>query len=95
MTADKQSPRSGERAPTSSFWRSRSGLVMFVFLAVVGLVLVYEHRVHIFTGTGVLIALLALCIGMHFFMHGGHGGHGGNGPHQHADRDPRPDGGSS
>jgi hypothetical protein len=24
-----------------------------------------------------LIALLALCVGMHFFMHGGHGGRGG------------------
>jgi hypothetical protein len=23
------------------------------------------------------VVLLALCIGMHFFMHGGHGGNGG------------------
>jgi len=22
---------------------------------------------------------LLLCVGMHFFMHGGHGGHGGHG----------------
>lgn len=41
--------------------------------------LAYEHRVHLFTGTAVLIALLALCVGMHFFMHGGHAGHGGGG----------------
>jgi heme/copper-type cytochrome/quinol oxidase subunit 4 len=63
--------------PSGSFWRSRSGLVLIVFLAVAALLLAYEHRVHIFTGNGILIALLALCVGMHLFMHGGHGGHGG------------------
>lgn len=63
--------------PTAgSFWKSRSCLFLCGFLAIVGLLLVYEHRVHIFTGTGVLIVLLALCFAMHLFMHGGHGGHG-------------------
>lgn len=63
--------------PTAGgFWNSRSCLVLCGFLAIVGLVLVFEHRVHIFTGTGILIALLALCVGMHLFMHGGHGRHG-------------------
>ncbi|MEQ8356307.1 MAG: DUF2933 domain-containing protein [Kiloniellaceae bacterium] len=62
-----------------SFWKSRSGMVLIAFLAVAGLLLVYEHRVHVFTGNGILIALLVLCVGMHFFMHGGHGGHGGGG----------------
>jgi heme/copper-type cytochrome/quinol oxidase subunit 4 len=51
------------------FWRSRPGIVLIAFLAIAGLLLAYEHRIHIFTGTGVLIALLALCVGMHFFMH--------------------------
>lgn len=77
------------RSPTSAgFWRSRSCLVLCGFLAIVGLVLIYEHRVHIFTETGVLIALLALCFGMHLFMHGGHGAHGdeSDGP----DREDRP-----
>lgn len=66
------------RQPSGGFWRSRTGIVLIAFLAVAGLLLAYEHRVHIFTGNGVLIALLVLCVGMHLFMHGGHGGHGGD-----------------
>lgn len=65
-----------EPPPRQSFWKSRAGVAMMIFLAVAGLLLAYEHRVHIFTGNGVLIALLVLCVGMHLFMHGGHGGHG-------------------
>jgi len=64
---------------TPGFWRSRTGVALIAFLAVAGLLLVYEHRVHIFTGDALLIGLLLLCIGMHFFMHGGHGGHGRHG----------------
>lgn len=59
-----------------SFWKSRAGIVLIGFLAVAGLMLAYEHRVHLFTENALLIVLLALCVGMHFFMHGGHGGHG-------------------
>lgn len=66
-------PRAG------SFLRSRAGIVLIAFLAIAGALLAYEHRVHLFTGNGALLALLALCIGMHLFMHGGHGGHGGGG----------------
>ena len=65
-----------EPQPSNTFWRSRAGIVLIAFLAVAALLLVYEHRVHIFAGYGGLIALLALCVGMHFFMHGGHGGDG-------------------
>ena len=65
--------------PAGSFWTSRTGVILFAFLAVTGLLLAYEHRAHVFTGNGILIVLLALCVGMHFFMHGGHGGHGGGG----------------
>lgn len=62
--------------PSGSFWRSRAGIVLIAFLAVAGLLLAYEHRVHLFTGNGILVALLVLCVGMHLFMHGGHGGGG-------------------
>ncbi len=73
--------------PPGSFWKSRSGMVLITFLAVAGLLLAYEHRVHIFTGNGILIALLALCVGMHLFMHGGHGGHGGGHSHDGSSKD--------
>ena len=67
--------------PLGGLWRSRAGAVLLVFLAIAGLLLAYEHRVHIFTGSGLLIALLVLCVGMHFFMHGAHGAHGGGRDH--------------
>lgn len=59
-----------------SFWRSRAGIYLIVALVISGLLLGYEHRVHLLS-SGLLIWLpLFLCVGMHFFMHGGHGGHG-------------------
>ncbi len=59
-----------------SFWRSRAGIYLIVALVIGGLLLVYEHRVHLLS-SGLLIWLpLLLCVGMHFFMHGVHGGHG-------------------
>ena len=60
-----------------SWLRSRSGVVMLVFLAVAGFFLLTEHTAHVF---GVLPYLLLLaCPLMHFF-HGGHKhGHGGHG----------------
>lgn len=65
------------------FWKSRTGLVFVGFLAVAALLLAYEHRMHLFSGSGSLILILAVCIGMHLFMHHGHGGdkndHGGEG----------------
>ena len=51
--------------------------MLIAFLIVAGLLLAYEHRAHLFAGNAFLALLLVLCIGMHFFMHGGHGGHGG------------------
>ena len=64
-----------------SFFRSRAGLALLVFLGVGALFLVYEHRMHVL-GSGIVpIALLGLCALMHFFMHGGHGGHGGHDGH--------------
>lgn len=60
------------------FVRSRTGIALLVFLAVVGFLLVYEHRAHIPGDYWLLGGLLALCLLMHGFMHGGHGGHGGD-----------------
>ncbi|MEO3429581.1 DUF2933 domain-containing protein [Pelagibius sp. CAU 1746] len=60
--------------PPTPFWRSRGGTVLIAFLAIGGLLLGYEHRAHIFSGDGVLIALLVACIAMHLFMHRGHHG---------------------
>jgi hypothetical protein len=58
---------------TGNWWRSKSGLILFAFLAIAGFFLFTEHRAHLF---GVLPFLLLLaCPLMHFF-HGGHGGHG-------------------
>lgn len=70
---------SAHKPPASgSFWTSRAGIVLITFLAIAGLLLVYEHRVHLLTGSGFLIVLLAVCVIMHMFMHSGHGGHGGH-----------------
>lgn len=75
MDTHNRSEHKPPRPP--SFWSSRTGIVLITFLAVAGLLLVYEHRMHIFMGNWFLVALLFLCVGVHFFMHGGHGGHGG------------------
>jgi hypothetical protein len=66
-----------QRKPSEGgFWRSRWGIALIVFFTVAGFLLIYEHRAHLLTGSGFLVVLLLLCVGMHFFMHGGHGGHG-------------------
>lgn len=61
----------------SSFWRSRVGLTLLVFLSVAASLLLTEHWAHV-AGFLPLALLLGLCLGMHAFMHGGHG-HGGHG----------------
>lgn len=59
---------------TPSFWRSRTGIVFCIAVAVGGFFLLKEHWVH---AQGYLPYLLLLaCPLMHLFMHGGHGGHG-------------------
>ncbi len=58
--------------------RFRYGLGLLVFLAIAGFFLGEEHQAHIL-GYLPLILILGVCVGMHFFMHGGHGG--GHGPH--------------
>lgn len=57
---------------------SRRGIVVLVFLAIIGFFLFTEHRAHLF---GILPYLLLLaCPLMHFFMHGRHGS-----SHQHGE----------
>jgi hypothetical protein len=56
-----------------SFWNIPAGLVLLVFLGLAALLLLFEHRAHLL-GTWVLLLPLAICVGMHFFMHRAHGG---------------------
>lgn len=58
--------------------KSRVWTIFAIFVAIAGVLLLYEHRMHLLTGDALLYVLLALCVGSHFFMHGGHGGHGGH-----------------
>lgn len=62
----------GEKEP--GFFQTRTGHVFLVFMASAAILLVVEHRSHI-TGNWLLVGLLALCIGVHFFMHSAHSGH--------------------
>ena len=61
------------------FLNTPVGFALCVFLAVAGVFLLFEHRVHLL-GAWPLLFLL-VCGGMHFFMHRGHGhgGHNGGG----------------
>jgi hypothetical protein len=70
---------SNRTRPRSSFLTSRAGLALIGFLAIIGTLLLTEHRGHVL---GVLIWLpLLACPLLHMFMHGGHGGHGGHAGH--------------
>jgi hypothetical protein len=53
--------------------RSRNGLTLMAFLAIVGFYLVTEHTAHLYSVLPYLLFLL--CPVMHLFMHGGHGNH--------------------
>ena len=69
----QHSPQTGG----GGFLRSRTGIVLIVFLAIATIYLVTEHTAHFF---GLLpYGLLLLCPIVHLFMHGGHGGHGEHG----------------
>ena len=69
------------QSENGSWLGSRMGVVLIVFLAIIGFLLFTDHRAHLF---GILPYLLLLaCPLMHFLMHGGHGKHGGgSGQHQ-------------
>ncbi len=74
MTDDRSTTESEE--PRRPFWNTPAGFVLCVFLAIAGFFMWLEHRAHIL-GALPLLLPLAICLGMHFFMHRGHGGHGG------------------
>jgi Protein of unknown function (DUF2933) len=62
---------------TTAWWRSPLGVISLCFLALGGILLVWEHTAHVF-GALPYVFLLA-CPLMHLFMHSGHGGHHGHG----------------
>jgi hypothetical protein len=65
---------------------TKSNLVLIAFALIGGLVLVLEHRAHLFDWLP--FVLIAACPLLHLFHgHGGHGGHAG-----HRDRTPGDDG---
>lgn len=66
-------------SPPKRFLTSPLGLLLLAAIGVAVSILVYDHRMHVFSGDGLLVALLVACVGSHFFMHGRHGGHGGHG----------------
>jgi len=70
-----QDDQSAEAPQPPSFWRSRAGIYLIFSLGLGGLLLGYEHRVHLLESGWLIWLPLLLCVGMHFFMHGGHGGH--------------------
>ena len=57
-----------------NFISTPAGIALCVFLAVAAFFLWIEHRAHVL-GVLPLLLPLAICIGMHFFMHRDHGGH--------------------
>ena len=64
---------SSEKFNIGRWLRSRAGLTLIAFLAIVTFFLVTEHIAHFF---GLLpYALLLLCPLLHLFMHGGHADH--------------------
>ena len=60
-----------EDRKSNGTWAWRAGFVLCALLLAGGLLLVLEHRAHLL-GSAPLLLFLAVCIGMHFFMHGGH-----------------------
>lgn len=65
-------PHSVESSP-SSFWRSKTGVVLIMLVAIGVFYVVREHFSHVSPYLPYLILLI--CPLMHFFGHG-HGGHG-------------------
>jgi hypothetical protein len=53
--------------------RSPTGMAVCMVVAGLGLALAFEHRVHLLASLPLLLPL-AICVGMHVFMHRGHGG---------------------
>jgi hypothetical protein len=65
------------RSQAGGWFRSRTGPVLLVFLAIAAFFLVTEHRAHALSALPFL--LLLLCPLLHLFLHRRHGGHAGHG----------------
>ena len=76
---DHENTKAIREGSQSSSWKSRTGIILIVAMVIAGLLVGYEHRVHILSSELLLWLPLLVCVGMHFFMHGGHGGHGSGG----------------
>ena len=72
--------RKGTSGPDRPFFGTRAGIAVTVFLLAAGFLLLFEHQAHIPGDYYLLGLILAFCVGIHLFMHGGHGGHGGHSP---------------
>ena len=72
-----------ENAP-SSFWRSKTGVLLIMLVAISAFYVVREHFSHVSPYLPYLILLI--CPLMHFFGHG-HGGHGRNADQAEANKD--------
>lgn len=53
--------KSAEKSGRRRFWRSPYWLAVSVFLGTTGLLLIYEHRMHLIVGNEGLLAVLAIC----------------------------------
>ena len=64
--------RKGTSGPDRPFFGTRAGITVTVFLLAVGFLLLFEHQAHIPGDYYLLGLILAFCVGIHLFMHGGH-----------------------
>lgn len=64
---------------STPWWRNRTKLPFFIFLAIAGYFLWMEHQAHVIEFLPWILILG--CVGMHLFMHGGHG----RGGHDHSE----------
>ena len=74
--------------PSNSSRRSPASIALLIVTGAIGAGLLFGHREHLLSGDGLLIILLLVCVGSHFFLHGGHG-HGGHGEHDRGGGVPR------
>ena len=70
-------PKTEPRASSglAAILRSPAGMAVCIVVAGVGLALAFGHRVYLLASLPLLMPL-AICVGMHVFMHRGHGGKG-------------------
>ena len=76
-------------ATPASYWRSKSGMTVCVFLGIAGILLIFEHRAHVLDWLPYVVLLA--CPLMHLFMHGKHGSHAGHDAARETGREARTD----